>query len=81
MFVESFSGLSPLGLAIIFYCLRFQTSHFVASYDSQGRSGGIRHHLHTGDSPKLIKKFRAIYGTQDPASVPYRRTNGFQNRQ
>jgi hypothetical protein len=30
-----FSGLSPLVLAIIFYCLRFETSLFVASYDSQ----------------------------------------------
>jgi hypothetical protein len=33
---QSFSGPSPFGLATIFYCLRFETSHFVASYDSQG---------------------------------------------
>jgi hypothetical protein len=33
---QSFSGPSPLGLATIFYCLRFETSLFVASYDSQG---------------------------------------------
>jgi hypothetical protein len=32
---QSFSGPSPLGLATIFYCLRFETSLFVASYDSQ----------------------------------------------
>jgi hypothetical protein len=32
---QSFSGHSPLGLATVFYCLRFQTSLFVASYDSQ----------------------------------------------
>jgi hypothetical protein len=31
-----FSGPSPMGLATIFYCLRFETSVFVASYDSQG---------------------------------------------
>jgi hypothetical protein len=31
---KSFSGPSPLGLATIFYCLRFETSLFVASYDS-----------------------------------------------
>jgi hypothetical protein len=32
---QSFSGPSPLGLATIFYCLRFDTFLFVASYDSQ----------------------------------------------
>jgi hypothetical protein len=31
---QSFSGPSPLGVATIFYCLRFETSLFVASYDS-----------------------------------------------
>jgi hypothetical protein len=31
-----------------FYCLRFETSIFVASYDSQGHGGGIRPRLHTG---------------------------------
>jgi hypothetical protein len=30
-----FSGPSPLVLATIFYCLRFETSLFVASYDSR----------------------------------------------
>jgi hypothetical protein len=39
-----------LGLATVFYCLRFETSLFVASYDSQGHGGGIRPRLHTGDS-------------------------------
>jgi hypothetical protein len=43
-----FSGPSPLGLATIFYCLTFETSLFVASYDSQGHSAGIRPRLHTG---------------------------------
>jgi hypothetical protein len=31
---QSFSGPSPVGLVAIFYCLRFETSLFVASYDS-----------------------------------------------
>jgi hypothetical protein len=31
-----FLGRSPLGLATVFYCLRFETSLFVASYDWQG---------------------------------------------
>jgi hypothetical protein len=44
---QSFSGPSPLRLAIIFYCLSFETSPFVASYDSQGHGGGIRPRLHT----------------------------------
>jgi hypothetical protein len=46
--VQSFSGPSPLDLATIFYCLSFETSLFVASYDSQGHSGGIRPRLHMG---------------------------------
>jgi hypothetical protein len=37
---QSFLGLSPVGLVTIFYCLRFETSLFVASYDSQGYVGG-----------------------------------------
>jgi hypothetical protein len=47
---QSFSGPSPLGLATIFYCLTFETSLSVASYDSQGHGGGIRPRLHTGYS-------------------------------
>jgi hypothetical protein len=43
---QSFSGPSSLGLATVFYCLRFETSLFVASYDSQGHGGGIRPRLH-----------------------------------
>jgi hypothetical protein len=38
---QSFSGSSPVGPAITFYCLRFETSLFVASYDSQGYGRGI----------------------------------------
>jgi hypothetical protein len=30
------------------YCLRFETSLFIASYDSQGHGGGILPRLHTG---------------------------------
>jgi hypothetical protein len=45
---RSFSGPSPFELETIFYCLRLETSLFVASYDSQGHGGGIRPRLHTG---------------------------------
>jgi hypothetical protein len=37
-----------VGLVTIFYCLRFETSLFVASYDSHGNGGGIRRRIHTG---------------------------------
>jgi hypothetical protein len=43
-----FSGPSPLVLPTIFYCLRSETSLFVAYYDSQGHGGGIRPCLHMG---------------------------------
>jgi hypothetical protein len=38
---QSFSDPSPLGLATIFYCLRFETSLFVTSCDLQGHGGGV----------------------------------------
>jgi hypothetical protein len=45
-----FLGPSPLGLEIVFYCLQFETSLFVASYDSEGHGEGIRPRLHTSKS-------------------------------
>jgi hypothetical protein len=45
----SFSGPSLLGFVTIFYFLRFETTLFVASYDSQGHGGGIRPRLYTGE--------------------------------
>jgi hypothetical protein len=60
---QSFSGPRPMGLATIFYCLRFETSLFVAFYDSQGYGGGIRPRVHTGNThicqssrPKLASR-------------------------
>jgi hypothetical protein len=35
------------GVRVPWDCLTFETSLFVASYDSQGHGGGIRPHLHT----------------------------------
>jgi hypothetical protein len=37
-----------------FTVTRFETSHFVASYDSQGHGGGIRARLHTDVSGFLV---------------------------
>jgi hypothetical protein len=51
---QFFSGPSTKGLATIFYCLWFETSLFIASYDSQGHDGGIRPHLHTGIEPSSV---------------------------
>jgi hypothetical protein len=45
---QSSSGPSPVRLVTLFYCLRFENSHFIASYDSQGYGGGIRPRLHRG---------------------------------
>jgi hypothetical protein len=66
---QSLLGPSPLVLAIIFYCLRFETSHFVASYDSQGHGGGIRPRLHTG-SP-VVFKITLRHGPQRKHIFPY----------
>jgi hypothetical protein len=41
---HSFSVPSPVGLATLFCSPGFETSLFVASYDSQGYGGGIRPH-------------------------------------
>jgi hypothetical protein len=43
-----FLGPSPVVLVTIFYCLKFETSLFVTSYDSQGHGGGIGPRFHTG---------------------------------
>jgi hypothetical protein len=50
---QIFSGPTPMGLVTIIYCLRFEASLFVASYDSQGYGGGIRPRLHTGVKVKV----------------------------
>jgi hypothetical protein len=39
---QSFSGPSPLRLETIFYCHTFETSLFVASYDSQGHGRSMQ---------------------------------------
>jgi hypothetical protein len=44
---QSFSGPSPVRRVAIFYCLRFETSLFVSSYDLQAHGGGIQPRLHT----------------------------------
>jgi hypothetical protein len=60
--VHSFSGPSPIGLLTIFYCLRYETSLFVASYDSQGCSEGTRPH-------KIVKVKVMLRQTVQSASL------------
>jgi hypothetical protein len=50
---QSYTSPSPLGLATIFYCLKFETFLFIASYDLQGHGGCTRPRLHTGISLSL----------------------------
>jgi hypothetical protein len=74
--VQSFSGPSPLGLATIFYCLRFEISLFFASYDSQGHGGGIRSCLHTGVNlfawvTPVVFKITPRHGPQRKHIFPY----------
>jgi hypothetical protein len=52
--LSQFRNPSPVGLVTIVYCLRFETSLFVAFYDSQGYGGGIRPRLHTAHSCRFI---------------------------
>jgi hypothetical protein len=66
---QSSSGPSPVVLVAIFYCLRFETSIFVASYDSQGHGGGIRPRLHTG-IPAAESEFYVTTDRQ-PASLSW----------
>jgi hypothetical protein len=58
----------------IFYCLRFETSLFVASYDWQGHGGGIRPRLHTGEGLTIESESESeSYVTTDdePASLSW----------
>jgi hypothetical protein len=50
----AFLGSCSFWVVTIFYCLRFETSLFVASHDSQGHGGGIRTRLHTGPATPSI---------------------------
>jgi hypothetical protein len=52
------ASVAFLGSESLFYSLRFETSLFVASYDSQGHGGGIRPRLHTG---KSTQQYSIIY--------------------
>jgi hypothetical protein len=80
----SFSGPNHLRLLTISYCLRFETSLFVASYDSQGHGGGIRTRLHTGRYSKVKVKVKvtlrlAVYRQSICPGVKPLETHDHQN--
>jgi hypothetical protein len=57
----------------MFYCIRFETSLFVASYDSQFYGGGIRARLHTimtGTEAEVEDYCRQPAGTLTPGIRP-----------
>jgi hypothetical protein len=62
---QSFSVPSLLELATIFYCLRFETSLFVAWYDSQGHDRGIWPRLYTGAGSLTLRNedFQNLYSS------------------
>jgi hypothetical protein len=45
-----FLGTESLGTRDHNNCIKFETSLFIASYDSQGHGGGIEPRLHTGNT-------------------------------
>jgi hypothetical protein len=53
---QSFSGPSSLDLATIFHCLGFETSLFVASYDSQGHAEAS-HYIASGRTTQKTHPF------------------------
>jgi hypothetical protein len=68
---QSFSDSRPLGLSTIFYCLTFETSLFVASYDSQGHGGGIRLRLHQGEFFSAARDSRYIASERPQQKTPF----------
>jgi hypothetical protein len=58
------------------HILRFETSLFVASYDSQGGGGGVRPRLHTGvtDGQSIPSQFQLPYSLISSRHGPRRET-------
>jgi hypothetical protein len=70
---QSFSGPSSVGFVAIFYCFRFETSLFVASYDSQGHGGGNRPRLHNTGYER-IHEWTLFYNFERIEQKPLHRT-------
>jgi hypothetical protein len=77
---QSFSGPSPVVIVIIFYCLRFETSLFVASYDSQGYGGGIRLRLHKSKSKSKSSQSHTATDCQSVSKSWYRAPSGVHDQ-
>jgi hypothetical protein len=70
-----FRESESLGLVTVVYCLRFETSLFVASYDSQGHGGGIRSRLHTGEECRDFIYNNSVRTSQETHYVSATETN------
>jgi hypothetical protein len=68
-------GLSFVHAVTVFYCVRFETSLFVASYDSQGHGGGSRTRLATGTVLTLSQSHISTDG-QSISKTECRATSG-----
>jgi hypothetical protein len=69
---QTSSGPSPLGLATVFYCLRFETSLFVASYDSQNHGLGIRPRHHTSGTHSTLHTFQVKVKSKSKSHCEWR---------
>jgi hypothetical protein len=68
-----------MGLVAIIYCIRFETSLFVASYDSQGYGGGIRPASDLNSKSKLLYDWRFTANQFVLESSPLRLTTSNLN--
>jgi hypothetical protein len=74
---QSFLGPSPLELETIFYCLRLETSLFVASYDSQGHGGDVQPRLHLASYPQKAEMLAAMISRTTPRHRPHRKQSPY----
>jgi hypothetical protein len=70
-------GSESLGPTTVLYCLTFEISIFVASYDSQGCDGGIRTRLHTGSD--YSQSYVTTYG-QSASQFDVKHQSGAQDQ-
>jgi hypothetical protein len=66
-----------VGLAIIFYCPRFETSIVIASYDSKGYGGGIRP---LDETERLVQSAYKRSECSDSSVLGRRQPRGFCRR-
>jgi hypothetical protein len=71
----AFLGSESLWTRNQLYCLRFETSLFVASYDSQSLGGGIRSRPHKGLHAELCNIYDSVRTSQETHYVSTTKPN------